>query len=412
MAIDRLMTSIRRELFRPAVTNLAALDGLRGFASCIVVFYHCSIFMGYYSRNAADGEQYAWVVRLTNGFWTGIDIFFVLSGFLIGRMLIRDLVYEKRLYLTAFFVRRSFRIFPAYYLVVTISLFIIAPLEIPIFGYLYGTNDWSDLFRSSWANYFYLVNYVRPGNEPSVLSWAWSLCVEEHFYLILPPALWLLFRFNSGRVRLLGLIALVLLPFLGRAIQYSINPSIHLLDGFYYYSHNRFDEIFVGVLIAYFYVVHHDGLRNLCERLGGWILGGLGLAGSGLVWVYGGLHKDGMFVIVFQFIVMAVSTGLIVLNGLFLNNQLTRFFSHPLWYPLARISYGTYLVHPFILFWLLHVFRDYAGSAGFGGEWLIPFFLAVMIISSIVATLMFIVLEAPMLRIGANLGKKYRSSKA
>ena len=409
MPIERLMNRVKRELFRPAATNLVALDGLRGFASCIVVFYHCSIFMGYYSRYAADAEQYEWIVRLTNGFWTGIDIFFVLSGFLIGRMLMLDLVRKGRLYYTAFILRRSFRIFPAYYLVISISLFVIAPLGIPVFNFLYGTGDWNELLNSSWANYFYLVNYVRPGNEPSILSWAWSLCVEEHFYLILPPVLWLLFRCKSSRVRLPGLVALVLLPFLGRAVQYAINPSLQLLEGFYYYSHNRFDEIFIGVLIAYFYVNHYDCLRANCERLGGWILGGAGLAGVGLVWIYGGLQKEGMFVVVFQFFVMAASTGLILLNGLFLNNQLTRFFSHPLWYPLARISYGTYLVHPFILFWLLHVFRDYTGAAGYSGGWLIPFFLAVMMLSSIVAALMFVVLEAPMLRVGANLAKKYRS---
>lgn len=411
MSDNTFLSNAKRELFEPVASNKPALDGLRGFASLIVVLYHCAIFLGFYVTDEKGESVDPAIVLLTNGMWSGIDIFFVLSGFLIGSMLIRDLVQDGTLYYKSFFLRRSFRVFPAYYVVITISLFVIAPLNLPTFRLLYLTNDWSELFSSAWSNYLYVVNYVRPANEPSILNWAWSLCVEEHFYLILPPVLWLLFRStNSPQLHMLGLASFILIPFLGRAVQYYLNPSMRLMEGFYYYSHNRFDEIFVGVLIGYFYAMHKEPLRELCERLGGWILGGLGLTGVALVWLYGGLHKDGLFVVVFQFSVMSMAVGLIVLNCLFLENPLTRFFSHPKWYFFSRVSYSTYLVHIFVIFAVIHLYRAFVSQESTGLA-LLFIYLLVMLISSLLAALIFVFLEAPMLRIGVKLSKKYRSKQ-
>ncbi|MEZ5571592.1 MAG: acyltransferase [Halioglobus sp.] len=410
MAIRQFFKEGLRDIFVPVSSNFSGLDGLRGFASCIVLFYHCALFMGFIAdlnHIKPGGGQYEWIIRFCNGFWSGIDIFFVLSGFLIGRMLIRDLSTERKMYYVPFLIRRSFRIFPAYYLVVTISLFVIAPLGIPAFNFLYMTTDWNDLFSVSWANYLYLVNYVRPGNQPSVLSWGWSLCVEEHFYILLPPLLWLLYRFRSKSAGLIGLILLVLIPLLSRGLQYLADPSLRLLEGFYYYSHNRFDELFVGVLIAYLYVIHRQGLERVCKKFGG-LLGVLGLCGAASVWIYGGLTRGGAFPVVFQFSVMAYSTGLVLLNILFVDNAITRFFSHRYWYPLARISYGTYLVHMFVLFGLMQLFMNYFGHANFTPVWLFVFYVLLLLISSIIAGLMFILVEAPLLNYGAKVAAKYR----
>lgn len=348
-------------------------------------------------------------MTFANGFWSGIDIFFVLSGFLIGRQLIQDLYSKDRLYYSAFFIRRSFRIFPAYYFILLVSLFFIAPWQIPAMNFLYQTSDWQELFRTSWSNFLYVVNYHRPGHQASIMSWAWSLCVEEHFYLLLPLVLWLLFKVRSARSRIVIIIGCVLIPFLGRGIQYALNPDIKLLEGFYYFSHNRFDEPFVGVVIAYFYVVYRDQLQRFCERYGGW-LGVAGLTGTASVWIYGGLMKDTMFTIVFQFFIMAASSGLLLLNVLFKENLITRFFRQRWWYPLARISYGTYLIHPFVLFLLVQLYSDYFHHMHFTAAWLIIFYFAVMIITSFLAVIMFIMLEGPMLKLGSRWAKERRAA--
>jgi peptidoglycan/LPS O-acetylase OafA/YrhL len=405
--IARLRRRVATELWARPAQNFAPLDGLRGLASCIVVFYHCALFTGLFDAAAPQAQRALWLSGLANGFWTGIDIFFVLSGFLIGRLLLRDLERDRRVHYPSFFVRRGFRIFPAYYLVLTASLLLIVPLEIPVFRYLY-LGDPQAVVEASWSNYLYLVNYVRPGHTPSPMSWAWSLCVEEHFYVLLPPILFLLYRLRWRALRpwLLGL--LVAGPFVGRALQYLADPSLELMQGFYYYSHNRFDEIFVGVLISYFFVTSRESLRAWAERAGHglWIAG---FACAAAVWVFGGLQRSGAFAVVFQFLLMAVGTGLVMVNCLFLDNAVTRFFAHPVWYPLARISYGTYLVHPFVLFGFLALLLRDASLAELGAWDVVGLYVLVMAVSSLVAGLMFVLLEAPMLRRGIRISARSRA---
>jgi peptidoglycan/LPS O-acetylase OafA/YrhL len=84
---------------------------------------------------------------------------------------------------------------------------------------------------------------------------------------------------------------------------------------------------------------------------------------------------------------------------------LTRFFANPRWYPLAWISYGTYLVHPFVLFGLIHFYRVWVSTADFGGTELILFYLVVMGLSSLVAAALFELVELPMLHWGARLSR-------
>ena len=406
--MSRLWRRVVDELWMRPSQNFAPLDGLRGFASCIVVFYHCVLFTGFFDAHLRGAEQAAWLPLVANGFWSGIDIFFVLSGFLIGRLLIRDLERDRKLHYPSFLIRRGFRIFPAYYLVLTASMLTVLPLDIPIFRFLYLSSDWKEVAEASWSNYLYVVNYVRPGNTPSPMSWAWSLCVEEHFYALLPPILFLLYRIPRRGVRPAVLSLVVAAPLAGRVLQYLADPSLELMKGFYYYSHNRFDELFVGVLIAYFFVTRREAFRSWAEQLGhGLWIGGFGCAAA--VWVFGGLHERGAFAVIAQFSLMAVGTGLVVVNCLFLPNAVTRFFAHPLWYPLARISYGTYLVHPFVLFGLLALYLRSASLAELEPWQVVGLYVLVMAASSAIAGAMFLVLEAPMLRLGVRMSARSRA---
>jgi peptidoglycan/LPS O-acetylase OafA/YrhL len=403
---SRLVDKVRREIIRPEQSNIHAIDGLRGLALSIAVLFHCALFLGFLSGPNMHTD---WVAYLASNGWAGVTLFFVISGFLIGRILIQDLDQHQQLFFTSFFIRRSFRIFPAYYLVISISLCVIAPLKLPAFNFMYQTSDWQELFNKSWSSYLYVQNYINPGSHASILSWGWSLCVEEQFYLLIPPTLWLLFKVRTERARQIAIIALVLLPILGRAAQYAADPNIVLLDGFYYYSHNRIDEILVGVAIAYFYVVHRQQMQRVCERAGGW-LGIAGLAGCVVVWTFGSVFDSNMFTIVFQFLVMAIAAGLILLNCLFTNNLLTRFFALASWYPLARVSYGCYLIHPLVLFGLLQLSVGRINFTEFGAVGLLALYAVVMVITWVLAAIMFLLLENPLLALGAKLSAKSRAA--
>ncbi len=404
----RLWNRIVADLWERPNNNLAPLDGMRGFASIIVVVYHCALFTQFLTAGSEPATRSPWVGRLVNGFWSGIDIFFVLSGFLIGRILVRDLERHGRLFFPSFFLRRAFRIFPAYYLVLTLALVFLAPLDEPLFRFLFHSADAPTLWRASWANYVYVVNYLDIRSYPTVMNWAWSLCVEEHFYLLLPLALYLTYRLPQ-RARLFVVVSFVFMPFLARLLRFAADPSSSLLDHYYYYSHFRFDEIFVGVLLGYLSVVHSERLSHWVRRFDAWLVP-VALTAIGSVWIFGGLLSSNAFSIVFQFSIMASGSGLILLKSTLTNSRTTAVLSHPLWYPLARISYGTYLIHPYILFGLI---KFWAGGqlARIGGVDFLILSTAVMTLSTIAAALMFVVLEAPLLRVGMRVSLSVRGQR-
>jgi peptidoglycan/LPS O-acetylase OafA/YrhL len=346
------------------------------------------------------------VRAITNGFWSGIDIFFVLSGFLIGRILIQDLRILGLIRWRKFFIRRSFRIFPAYYFVLLVSLFVLAPTQPGLINFLYLSADWPRIAAGAWTNFVYLNNYLLDPSHPNILSWGWSLCVEEHFYAFLPVFLWVVFRLRNAPLQLALLSLGVVVPLLLRFAAWHADPDLHVLDGLYYHSHNRFDEIFVGVILAQLAVVWPERLRRFALRAGGFIPA-VGIACIALVWVAGGLQKQGFFVVVLQFLVMACGSGLLLLNGMYLDNRVTRFFAHRAWYPFARISYGTFLLHPFILMGLLTFYRGHYGPVSLGNGGMAYLTASTFAVTTAVAAVMFLVLERPLLDVGMRLSQRY-----
>lgn len=405
-----LWRRIEQDLLRPPTTNLHALDGLRAFAAAILVMFHCALFMGFYTDDIIAAGRFPAIRAINNGLWSGVDMFFVLSGFLIGRILIGDLTRSGRIRYRRFFIRRSLRIFPAYYFVILISLFVLAPTQPGLLNFLYFAAGWDEIAKGAWTNFVYLNNYLLDPRTPNIMSWGWSLCVEEHFYLIAPPLLWLIFRLRSSPVRLAFLCVALLVPVASRTIAYQRDPGLNVLDGLYYYTHNRFDGIMIGVIIAYLFVLHHDALRDSVRRAGAWVPA-LGILLILFVWVLGGVQGSGPFVVVWQFLLVSLGSGLLLLNGLFLANRVTRFFAHPAWFPFARISYGTFLIHPFILFALLTFYRGQYGPVSLGNGGMVYLTVGTYVVTSLVAAAMFLLLERPLLKAGARLGDRFSGDR-
>lgn len=143
--------------------HIPGIDGLRAFAALSVIFFHLEV------------PGFAWG-------WTGVPLFFVISGFLITRILLSLRDRSNTLwgtYLREFYVRRSLRIFPLYYayLGVACVLALISHYSVP----------------NLWTFFFYLQNYPLGATSfasPWVLGHTWSLAVEEQFYLVWPLIIW------------------------------------------------------------------------------------------------------------------------------------------------------------------------------------------------------------------------------
>jgi peptidoglycan/LPS O-acetylase OafA/YrhL len=189
--------------------------------------------------------------------WTGVDLFFCLSGFLVSGLLFRDYKATGELHWRRFIIRRGFKIYPAYYVLIFGTV---------IFYWMAGTPiGWQHL----WPDLFFVQDY-REG------TWGhlWSLGIEEQFYFLLPLCLWLMARkWPRQPFRRLpwfcGLVAAGCLAM--RAIQfYAVRPfhHVHHLRPF----HLRFDALFFGVLLSYLNEFRPDLLKGVMQRRGRFVL--------------------------------------------------------------------------------------------------------------------------------------------
>lgn len=201
-----------------------SLDVLRGFAVLLVMCAHYQLF-------AAMGHG-----------WIGVDLFFVLSGFLISGLLFTDMKMTGRINMVRFYIRRGLKIYPSLYLLLLIAF--------PILG------------SSLLVETVFLQNYFPPKQALTnyELGHLWSLAVEEHFYIALPVILILLNRFR--RLQWIPLISAVVMIFCFLARV----PYCAVHGNFVYPTHLRVDALFVGVAIGYF----HNYRPEVFARLSGW----------------------------------------------------------------------------------------------------------------------------------------------
>jgi peptidoglycan/LPS O-acetylase OafA/YrhL len=200
--------------------RIPCLDGLRALAIVLVVFAH--------GRFPGDSIPLLYLFRRRCGF-LGVQVFFVLSGFLITTLMLREVQRTGRVHLGLFYLRRSLRIVPVY----AAYLLLLAILS------TCGAASFSE--RQWLAAGTYTVNFLPPP-LPSSMSHLWSLCVEEHFYLLWPFLMAVLPQRRCVRALPMCLVA----AFLARLILLVFSDApIDLL------TFTRIDDIAVGCGLAY-----------------------------------------------------------------------------------------------------------------------------------------------------------------
>ena len=184
-----------------AVTGqyLPALDGLRAFAVAGVFAYHLG---------------FGWA----SGGYLGVDLFFVLSGFLITSLLIEEWVTTARIRLGSFWARRARRLLPALFLVlVAIAVYVVlngrfgppgSAAQVDLSG-LRGDDLATLFYVANWHAIFAHQSYFAQFSAPSPLEHTWSLAIEEQFYLVWPPVLLLILTLARGAWRRVGMIVTV-----------------------------------------------------------------------------------------------------------------------------------------------------------------------------------------------------------
>jgi peptidoglycan/LPS O-acetylase OafA/YrhL len=223
-------------LAKASLARIPELDGLRGLAIVSVMLYHYMDDAGRTSFGLA--YKFRQLFRLG---WSGVDLFFVLSGFLIGGILLD--ARKSNSYFRTFYARRAFRILPMYFLwialyVVAVGVMLRWPLHaLPVFPATLKLIPLYLIFAQSLVTAFPRVSLAWYWFSPT-----WSLAVEEQFYLIAAPVV----RFLSSRGLLVSLLTTIILSQLIRVIVHMYwSPGI-----FSSLSFCRADSLAVGILIA------------------------------------------------------------------------------------------------------------------------------------------------------------------
>jgi peptidoglycan/LPS O-acetylase OafA/YrhL len=248
--------SVRLAGVSPKRERLVYLDVLRAAAILLVLGRHPPVPA---PAGSAGGILFELWYRVG---WVGVDLFFCLSGFLIGGLLFSEYRDRGEINVSRFYVRRGFKIWPSY------LVWLAAVVAAALYARFRGAAG-VDL-RSLWPNLVHVQNYFG-----SPYPHTWSLSVEEHFYLALPALLLLLLRTRAGFRWLPVTFAVVAMACLAmRVLAVWLRQPI----GFWTHvtpTHLRFDSLFVGVLLAYLLQVRGLGAGSIVRRRWAFLAAGI-----------------------------------------------------------------------------------------------------------------------------------------
>lgn len=316
-----------------------SLDGLRAIAILLVLIIHVSqhipglSFVCFYTE---------WATPLYNG-WMGVDLFFVLSGFLITSMIISN-INNNSFSIKEFYLQRCFRILPAYFCV----LLLILQMRVMFYDHTSLFAPEASFSIKSIMMSFLLMTDLFP---VTIGVPSWSLSIEEHFYLFL-PCLFVFFRCTETRIKICILIiisALVLRMCIYRCFGISEAFPIALVQKFIYFPfYTRMDALAVGVLVA---LVNYQFPKiPACYRM---ILFYIGLLLCGFVYLTGAM-QGGFYYVTIQYSLVCLGFGGVLWGALGeqIENKAQILLSKSFWVPAARLSYAVYLTHGLILNWI------------------------------------------------------------
>src|SRR6186997_1060375 len=300
------------------------LDLLRALAIILVVVYHAALF-GFKLPGRVD--RFGWI---------GVDLFFVLSGYLIGGRLLASLARDQRIKLGRFFTRRALRIMPAYFVVLAIYFLLPAWREYP------------EMSQPLWK---FLVSVQNIGlRGGTAFSHAWSLAVEDQFYLLLPLVLLFVKRWRRATLIIPCLIVL------GGVILRTILAKQNLTDtgvsfrGFqtwiYYPTWTRLDPLVFGVGLA--------AIEKFRPQLWQWLMNSarwLLLVALGFI-VYALFLSEGehlsVTATVWQFPLIALGMAVLLICAVSPRLPLDRIVVPGAAF-IASIAYSTYLVQKLVI---------------------------------------------------------------
>ena len=348
-----------------AIPHYPAVDGLRGVAILLVLVAHARWAVG----ESTHIDRF--VKSLTGVGWSGVTMFFVLSGFLITGILLNTR--EQPQYFKVFYSRRALRIFPLYYLSLLVLL-MVGPAV---------SNHVASLPEQQYRVYYfvYLQNWIRvfdPNYTGALVGHFWSLAIEEQFYLVWPLVIW----FTPVHVLRWVCIGLILASPLARgcAVMADLRPL-----SVYGMTFSQFDSLAAGALVA----VWMFGPSKMPQRKTLWLVCLVCIAGLVAVALWRGRvsphNRVGVVLGPSLFTGVYVSLLMLALEESDRMGPLARAFSASPIRMLGKYSYAIYVVHIPLRWMTLKWFpelRQHQSAAMFA-EFMIGYTLASLAIAVI-----------------------------
>jgi peptidoglycan/LPS O-acetylase OafA/YrhL len=364
--------------------KLLGLDHLRAFAISYVLLFHYQFF----------GHP-GWVRRIAGFGWSGVDLFFVLSGFLISGQLFATVAKGGKISLSEFFIKRFFRIIPPFLVIVI------------LYAALPFVREWGHL-SPLWRYLTFTLNFGLNLRKYGTFSHAWSLCVEEQFYLVLPLMFLLFSYFKGGKKAIYLIIILFIGGFLIRLWSWnhfiepaldSDNYGMYWNEYIYYPTYNRLDSLLVGVSIAGIYTFYPK-IKKWINTWSNWILliGVISLIVAGFVCKGYSTYKATLW----GFPLVGVAYGLILAAVVCPANFVYHFKSFiTSW--LATLSYSIYLSHKIVI----HVTQNWFSRLGIDKSSGLMMLISIMAVVAF-ALIMRYVVEKPALAVRNKILKKIK----
>jgi len=321
----------------------------------------------------AAGQPAWWATKLklfVGSFNIGVDIFFLMSGFLITYLLLIEKRQYGRIDIKSFYMRRVLRIWPLYYFCVAMA---------PVLAH-YAHEPAANMPM----HLLFLGNFdlMKHGWGSTAVNHLWSICIEEHFYLVWPLLIALVPRPRLTTV--FG--AVILISFLTRLYYFYFEPGSY--NTLYLHTLCRWDALAIGSLLAYAHF-HGYGLPQVPAPLR-WMLYGATL----LVFAndaYG--NWDNVFLLSFKKYVFLAVIAFFLGNVLFNPTSAVRWRKRTIFHYFGKISYGIYMFHGFVILVLLRISPFFHT----------PFFILwVLLVTLLVSAASYELVEKPILRL-----KKY-----
>ncbi len=341
---------MRSQLPMKNKTFFPHLDALRFFAFFAVFLHHALISLGYYNPN----PTFKFIKKnfLSNGS-LGVSFFFVLSGFLITYLLLEEKEHFGKIDIKKFYMRRILRIWPLYFLIVLLSLFIFplfkdsVPANFPI---RFNTDELNPWLYVGFAGNF---DYLRNGISNVLIGILWSVSIEEQFYLFWPLIIALIPRKKLLFSFLLIIAASTLFRFF-----FTDGGSLKIIT---YHSFSCMSDLSTGALLAYFST--NKKFIEGVERMPGYAIEAVYFVGFALlpfrdyIWKFGVHYVHAAAI---EPVLIALFFAFVIMEQCYAKNSFYKVGNLKLISKLGTYSYGMYCYH-MTVFFIVMLSCSYAG---------------------------------------------------